>query len=299
MLFILSLILIQCPRWSKTEQVQCHNDITKCETADSQSVVNNKYYCCDVGFSMQWVKNNITGQKDCVCDRYYYVSDCLEGRSACQGATSMSSDGANIKCCRHGAKMSIVSNTVFNGVLQNYCRCMQYMNIANSKAPSHQNSMAEAMQEMQMLGAMGLLPEEMYASVNQMSRIMSPASAPSAFSDPLITSFVEGVVQGIVKAIGDVNNSTNPSRSVSRRRNRRPYNNNQMVYSQPYIPPTNYILPAAQIPQQSQNGQNSVVTNSNPPKLVNSGADVNPLYSSVNPYSNIRSSQRNIYTGKR
>lgn len=64
-------------------------------------------------------------------------------------------------------------------------------------------SMAEAMQEMQMLGAMGLLPEEMYASVNQMSRIMSPASAPSAFSDPLITSFVEGVVQGIVKAIGD------------------------------------------------------------------------------------------------
>ncbi|KAH9524037.1 hypothetical protein Btru_047964 [Bulinus truncatus] len=232
MLLLVSVVLTVCTTFNRAEQVPCQTDKVSCETAESQSVVNNRFFCCEAGFSMLWLRSNTSLQMECFCDRFYHATDCLVGRALCQGATSMTSDGLTVKCCKNGAKLTSVSNSLYNGVMQNYCTCTQYTNVVEVAASKQaaRNTMT-ALEEMQMYAAMGLLPEEMTASLNQMANARNPVtSAPGGFGQ-WATSFVEGLMQGVVKALGAPNNATSTNGRPGTRRRQRNFNLNNNIQS--------------------------------------------------------------------
>ncbi|CAL1538081.1 unnamed protein product [Lymnaea stagnalis] len=114
------------------EQVPCNMGKPACEASESLSIVSNNYYCCETGFNMQWKNELVNGSSttECFCNRHFYVTDCIEDRVQCEGASSVTSDGTLVKCCKNGDSMNSVTNSVINGVRADYCRCIKYVTSA-------------------------------------------------------------------------------------------------------------------------------------------------------------------------
>ncbi|XP_059161606.1 uncharacterized protein LOC131944804 isoform X2 [Physella acuta] len=110
------------------EQIPCNSGRTSCEGSESLSIINNNHLCCDYGFNMQLKSETINGTVTpvCVCNRHFYATDCIEGQLQCQDATSLTSNGLTVKCCKNGASMNSVSSSVINGVSADYCKCIRY-----------------------------------------------------------------------------------------------------------------------------------------------------------------------------
>uniref|UniRef100_A0A2C9JVK8 Uncharacterized protein n=1 Tax=Biomphalaria glabrata TaxID=6526 RepID=A0A2C9JVK8_BIOGL len=116
------------------QQVPCSTGKSVCEVSESLSIINNEHFCCEIGFNMQFKNRIINGttQPECVCNRHYYVSDCIEDQLQCEGATSFTTDGNSVKCCRNGESMNSVMNSIVNGVRADYCRCIRYVGNSGS-----------------------------------------------------------------------------------------------------------------------------------------------------------------------
>ncbi|CAL1538082.1 unnamed protein product [Lymnaea stagnalis] len=210
---------------SLAEQVPCRTGQSTCTGAESLSVINTTPYCCDPGFNMQW-KNELvngTSKTDCICDRYYYETACIEDRIQCQGATSLASDGASVRCCKNGDSMNSAS-TIVNGVRSSYCKCIRYnkpggMVMNRTPVLSEEQQM---LQQLQYWGSLGLLPEEMQAQMSQMQRALNP-NAGSGGIGQWAMSFFEGLARGLQQAL-DPASRTNTTEPRGPNRNRRPIN---------------------------------------------------------------------------
>ncbi|KAH9524036.1 hypothetical protein Btru_047963 [Bulinus truncatus] len=133
---MLLCVLLTLPAFigSLAQQVPCNTGKAVCESSESLSVVSNDYFCCDQGFNMQWNNKIVNGsaQTECLCNRHYYVSDCIEDQLQCEGATSFTTDGFTVKCCRSGESMNSVYNSMINGVRADYCKCIKYVTGASN-----------------------------------------------------------------------------------------------------------------------------------------------------------------------
>ncbi|XP_059161559.1 uncharacterized protein LOC131944764 [Physella acuta] len=289
--------LISC----RAEFVACTNGRQLCDTAESLSIVNNNFFCCEPGFSIQWRRSNSSVNSECVCERFYQETPCIEDEYQCRGATSRTSDGVKVKCCLHGDRLNSVSNSMINGVMANYCKCIRYVTSDN---PSGQTVRPPAprqmtpMEEMQMLGALGLLPEELQAQMGPMSG--QAQNNVDASLGRWASSFMEGLVQGLVKAVDQANQTRGTN--TARRRVTAPQtlaaSNIQRGIQQQYM---------ANVPMQRMNGltpyntaqihglngfpRNSPYTQSlNVKPLAQASPSNTNRVSERNPYSNVRPS---------
>ncbi|XP_059161577.1 uncharacterized protein LOC131944780 [Physella acuta] len=190
------------------QKTPCHTSKTVCEGSETLTLVNSQLFCCDAGYSIQWKTDVINGtsKTDCICERQFYVTDCIEDEVQCRGATSLAMDGRKARCCKNGDSMTSASRVMIHGITTT-CKCVRQIENKNFGAFNLANTATKEptmMEQLQYLGSLGLLPEDMQAQVN----LMNPNQRSSSGIGSWAMSFLEGVARGVQQALTPSNQTT-------------------------------------------------------------------------------------------